>query len=223
MTAGRRKKKDATFGPLARRFLENIRSPSERADVKRNVLKYVALNKEIKTVALEHLFAANLGRNIFPEIATKFVFESNPNALVSSLAFSPFSGSLFLRSSYRGELQIYSLFSAKPIIELTADSMKIKDAKWSPIRPTVVAVLTQNELLFYDLLEEESNVPAHRLTVATDLDVELKTLCWSTKGDIVYIADNRGTLYVHRLALKLTRYQPRGLQLIRKWVHLHDQ
>jgi len=223
--------REPVFGPAANRLIENIRSPPDRAEVKRNVLKYMALNKGIEAVALEHVFAANSDRarsaKLFPEIAAKMVVADKSRAATSALAVCPFSSSLFLRSSYRGDVQIHSLFHPLPVLDLDLApnpiSSTIHAAKWSPIRPTVIALLRRNELLIFDLLHRGHSAPALRLAISADPDAELRTLSFNKKGDTLCVSDCGGTLYVHRLPPVLTRFVPEEMDLIRSWVHGHDR
>merc|ERR1712129_182381 len=217
---------ELTFDCMAYRFYKNIKNKSHQMEIKRNLVKYAKLHKEIKVIALKDVFLSCLENQsdaykLYPGIETKLSFDKKHIGFVNAVEFSPFSRNIFLTCSLNGYLQIFSIFSSQPIIELTYNKHRIFDCQWSPIRPCVVALINSNrELIIYDLFANKENqyLPANVIRVSEDKIIKLNKLCFNKAGNKVFIIDNIGNLYVYQLSNLLTQHQPKEIKHLQKWI-----
>ena len=219
---------DVIFDFMAGAFYKNVANKSHQIEIRRNLIKYMKLHKGIKVIRLKDIFSSNLlsqndSFKLYPSLTTKLSFNKKHIGFVNNVQFSPFSRNIFLTSSINGYLQIFSIFSSLPIIELTYNEHRIFDSKWSPIRPCVVALINSTrELIIYDLFRNRENqyIPSNVIKVSDDKIIKLNKVCFNKAGNKIFIIDNIGNLYVYQLSNLLTQHQPKEIKHLQKWINL---
>jgi WD40 repeat protein len=91
-------------------------------------------------------------------------YEQHPSS-ITDLACSPFQPNLFLASCLDGTARLFNVFEARPVLTLEPhasrpsrnDTSAILAAQFSPTRPCILALASDDGTIFiYDLLESET-------------------------------------------------------------------
>ena len=214
-----------SFNFMAYKFYKNMKNKSDQIEIKRNIEKYMKLNKNIKIIKLSDIFEANKDNNsLYPAIKTQLLFDKKHIGFVNNIQFSPFSRNIFLISTINGYLQIFSIFSSLPIIQIKYKNYKIFDAKWSPIRPCIIAIIcgdnnNNQQLLIYDL-SKNKNIPINIIKVNDNNNIKLNKLCFNKLGNKIFITDNNSNLYIYQLSNILIQHKPKEIKHLQQWINL---
>lgn len=215
--------------PFAYRLLKNISQPKQ-AKVQRIIEKYAKVHK-IKKIEIAHIFqirSSLLYQTLYPMANIKQAFKTHLGR-ITALQYSPFSRNLFLSCSVDGYLRIFSMFCAKkPVIEIMALSVtdcssSVKgshsqpyfiDAKWSNIRPTIIACIDSNsQLIIYDIAQYRK-----KQTCALKMNVEHQMNCLQFDGKNIVICDDAGYTVLYQLSGDIVQYNPQGMKFIQNLI-----
>lgn len=133
---------------------------------------------------------------------------------VCSVQCSPFHRNVFLSSAMDQTLRVYSILQAQPIFMLEPGLGYVFSAKWSPVRPTVLAMTTESgHLLVFDLKQGQLT-PIHKVE-ASHKGVAVYSLEFNkSQPKLVATGDAAGFIQIHKLCSELITPSTRELDTL---------
>ncbi|GMH44979.1 hypothetical protein BSKO_12936 [Bryopsis sp. KO-2023] len=132
-------------------------------------------------------------------------FESHAGP-VCGVDCSPFQRDLFLSCGADGTIHMYSLLNGHSILSLEPASHGLSSVKWSPSRPLVFAVATDDgRVLFYDL-GKSSFHPSETLD-ASEVSGSVSSMGFNKQFDSWFATAQGSTTKIWELGQHLTREQ----------------
>ncbi|XP_019635654.1 PREDICTED: WD repeat-containing protein 34-like isoform X5 [Branchiostoma belcheri] len=115
----------------------------------------------------DRLAAAHIQSSVPLKNPVSFAFTPHVGP-VYAVECSPYHRNLFLTCGIDQTARVYSMLQTKPVLELEPAAGYIFSARWSPVRPSVFAVVTgEGQLLIYDLVVHKVN-PVCTLEAGSD-------------------------------------------------------
>ncbi|KAK2163799.1 hypothetical protein LSH36_74g11005 [Paralvinella palmiformis] len=122
---------------------------------------------------------------------------------VYSVDSSPYHRNLFISCGTDNTARIYSLLQMQPVLTLEPSAGYLYSAKWSPVRPLVVAVVTESgQLLLYDLKRSRTS-PVHKLN-SSERNRPLYSVQFNHKQPLLATAGADGLIKIWHLSDDLT-------------------
>jgi WD40 repeat protein len=175
----------------AQALIDNV--PSQQQVAVRRKIERDAVTAKKDKITLQFILGTSNPDiyHIFPSpVPFAFVPHQGP---VQDISFSPHHRHLFLTCSTDGSARIYHTLQPRPIILFEAPCMSyLYAACWSPVRPTVFAVVSGAGFLYlFDLQVSSKNNktaspnPVLKLKVSQNEDVALISLSWREQDSSV--------------------------------------
>ncbi|XP_050396132.1 cytoplasmic dynein 2 intermediate chain 2 [Patella vulgata] len=150
-------------------------------------------------------------------------FTFNPHhGPVHSVDYSPFHRNAFLTSGMDQCIRIYNVLQDQPTITVEPGEGYLYSAKWSPVRPTLLAAATEKgNLLLYDLKSDQL-VPIHKIEASVD-NKPVYTLQFNlTRRNLLATGDGSGYIRVFKLGDDLSSLAPRDVEHLSHVINTTD-
>ncbi|CAH1783665.1 unnamed protein product [Owenia fusiformis] len=166
------------------------------------------------------------GRNVTcsVDLRSPVTFTLQPHhGPVYSVDLSPYHRNLVLSSGTDTTARIYSMLQAQPIVTIEPGAGYLFSAKWSPVRPLVFAVATEDgQLLLYDLKSNQAT-PVHKLP-ASPTKQPVYTLQFNQhQRQLLATGDGAGVIQVWQLSDDLSTQQPKEVETLAEVAELASE
>ncbi|CAG5134760.1 unnamed protein product, partial [Candidula unifasciata] len=148
-------------------------------------------------------------------LCSPVTFTFNPHhGPVHSVDYSRFHRNAFLSAGMDQTLRLYSVLQAHPIVTIEPGDGYLFSARWSPVKPSVLAVTTENgNLLLYDLRQGQM-VPVHKLEASPNRQPVYSLQFNTQQKSILATGDGQGYIRVFRLGEALTSMSGRDTEVL---------
>ncbi|BFY97495.1 hypothetical protein BsWGS_00534 [Bradybaena similaris] len=157
------------------------------------------------------------GNNIDSSVplCSPVTFTFNPHhGPVHSVDYSRYHRNAFLSAGMDQTLRLYSVLQAHPIVTIEPGDGYLFSAKWSPVKPSVLAVGSERgHLLLYDLRQGQM-VPVHKLEASPNKQPVYSLQFNTQQKCILATGDGQGYIRVFRLGETLTAMSGRDIEVL---------
>lgn len=168
----------------AQALVDNV-PPQQQVTIRRKIERDAVTAKKDK-ITLQFILGSSCPDiySIFPS-PVPFVFMPHQGP-VQDISFSPFHRHLFLTCSTDGAARIYHTLQPRPVITFETPCMSYLYATcWSPVRPTVFAVVSGAGFLYLFDLQQSKTAAVLKLQVSENEEIAAISLSWRQKDSSV--------------------------------------
>ncbi|ESO90367.1 hypothetical protein LOTGIDRAFT_233855 [Lottia gigantea] len=150
-------------------------------------------------------------------------FTYNPHhGPVHSVDYSPFHRNAFITSGMDQCIRVYNVLQDQPTVIVEPGEGYLYSAKWSPVKPTLLAAVTESGyILIYDLKTGQL-VPLHKIQAGVN-NSPVYTLQFNrNKRNLIATGDGAGYVSVFKLGEELSSPTPRDVELLSSVINTSD-